>query len=439
MLYLSVDFGTSSVKISVADDNCVTLQSAKREYPYIMLPGEKAELDPKALMSAFYEAAQELDPELRSKVEFLCYDTFSPSLVLMDEQGDPLYNIVTHLDRRSRAQSTYIDNNIGRDEFLSITGVYPFTGGVSATTLLWFSQNSPELLNKTHRLGHLPTFIHKQLTGEWAVDLVNASMIGLYKTTTQGGWAYELIKELGFKREWFSDIVNPGETLGNLLPHMAEQLGVPAGIPVSMGTNDAASAHLGAGNSTAGRIMNTAGSSEMVTILTDKPVTNPKYYLRNAALPGLWQIYATTAGGFAVDWFYAQFCREMPKEQFYGEYFRSCLDLTKGNPVTFMPYLAGDRQSLRKKRGAWNGLTLTSTREQMLAALLQSMQGVLYTAIKSAEKILPLDKVIKVAGGLTTPEYIDLKSRVMKGYSFEIVDDCPIKGNIKLAQRYMSK
>ncbi len=130
---------------------------------------------------------------------------------------------------------------------------------------------------------------------------------------------------------------------------MAAKLGVTAGIPVAVGTNDVAAAQMGAHNARAGDMMNTTGSSEMVSILTDKPVVNPEYYLRNSALPGIWQIYATTAGGFAIDWFYDQLCREMTKKEFYkyvDDVIDQCMDDTS---VTFDPYMTGDRQSLEKR------------------------------------------------------------------------------------------
>lgn len=199
-----------------------------------------------------FSAAQGLDPELRKNVELICYDTFSPSPVFMDRDGKLVYsNIITHMDRRGREQSHYIDITFGRDNYMNISGIYPFPGGCSAMTFLWFRKNMPEVLENTYAVEHLPTFIHKKLTGEWMVDLVNASMMGMYETTTQGG------------------------------------------------------------------IMNTTGSSEMVSILTDVPKVSPTYYLRNSALPGLWQIYVTTCGGFGVDWFYDQLCNDMTKDEYY--------------------------------------------------------------------------------------------------------------------------
>ena len=67
MLFLSIDFGTSSVKMSIIDENMQTKCWSRRSYPYVLLPGEKNELREEDLMNAFFSAADELDPELRKK------------------------------------------------------------------------------------------------------------------------------------------------------------------------------------------------------------------------------------------------------------------------------------------------------------------------------------------------------------------------------------
>lgn len=439
MLFLSVDFGTSSVKMSIIDDKLETKQWSKAEYPYILLPGEKNEIDPAELFGSLYRAAEELDPALKKQVEVLCYDSFSPSPVMMKEDGELAYpNIITHMDRRSRPQTAYIEKVLGKEAYLDIVGAYPFAGGVGAMTFIWFMQNEPQYLEQTYRIGHLPSYIHKKFTGEWMVDLVNASMMGLYETTTQGGWSKKLIDTFGMKPSWFSEIRNPGTLYGKLLPEMAKKLGLRDGLPVAVGTNDMAAAQMGAGNKTPGCIMNTAGSSDMVSILTDKAITNPRYYLRNSALPGLWQIYATTAGGFGIDWFYEQFCRDLNKEQFYGEFIPAALDTWKTDgEVTFDPYLTGDRQSLEKRTGAWHGLTLAATREEMFAAMLKSMNRVLNTTITEAKAIVKMNPLIKLTGGLSTPCYIALKKREIPGFEFEVVDNCSILGTVELVKHYL--
>lgn len=441
MFFLSVDFGTSSVKLSVVDESRNLLQTAKADYSYILLPGEKVEIAPDALFEALFKAAMQLDPGLKQKVDMLCYCTFSPSPVFMRKDGTLTYtNIITHMDRRSRAQSNTIIEKVGQERFLQIAGFYPFAGGAGVMTLLWFMENEPEVVEDLFCFGHLPTYIHHRFTGEWMTDLVNASMMGLYNTVDQSGWSKELLEKLSIPEKWLAPIRQPGTILGALLPEMASSLGVRVGIPLTVGTNDMAAAQAGAGNFTAGCIMDTAGSSDMVSILTDKPSIHPRYYLRNSALPGVWQIYATTAGGFALDWFFEQFCREMSRDTFYNEYLAQIISqCIEEGEVRFDPYLTSDRQSMEKRTGAWHGLTLSATRDEMLAAMLRSMNRVLYDTIQQARKIQPLKDVIQLAGGMSDDKFIQLKMREIPGFRFQVVDNCSILGNVALAQHFMDK
>ncbi len=41
--------------------------------------------------------------------------------------------------------------------------------------------------------------------------------------------------------------------------------------------------------------------------------------------------------------------------------------------MRFEPYLAGDRTSIEQRSGAFTGLTLSTTREQMLQAVIESL------------------------------------------------------------------
>ena len=94
MLFLSMDFGTSALKLSIVDENGVVHDWSKQDYPYLLLPGEMVELDPKHLFHALFLAANQLSIDLRSRVECVCYDTFSPSLVLMDDAGELVLSLI---------------------------------------------------------------------------------------------------------------------------------------------------------------------------------------------------------------------------------------------------------------------------------------------------------------------------------------------------------
>ena len=129
----------------------------------------------------------------------------------------------------------------------------------------------------------------------------------------------------------------------------------------------------------------------------------------------------------------------MTKEEFFAFEAQAIRDYVKNGDggVTFTPFLTGDRQSLEKKTASWNGLTLGATRAQMIAALMASIQDVIYSTIQAAAKVTTLQDPIKISGGMVTDAYLEMKTQAYQGLNFEVVDDCPILGNVELAKYYM--
>ena len=430
---LSIDIGTSSVKAALLDSSFNILCSAKSDYRIHTTNIDWVELDADDVIGAIIGAVKRLPGA--EQTELICFDNFSPSLLLMDENGGALHPIITHLDRRSKRQTQAVLAAFGKERFQAITGIQPFTGGASITSALWLMENCDDAWRAAARLGHINTFVYKQLTGIWAIDPVNASQTGMYETITEGGWSGEICAEFGIPGSKLPDVMNAGTIAGGLARKFAGLMGISEGTPVALGTNDAAAAQIGAGNRRSGDILNISGSSDMVSILTDKPIINDKYYTRAFCLPRLWQFYVTTAGGFAVDWFREQFCRELSAREFFETEFEEaaqiCMD--KELVVKFTPYLAGDRQSLEPRQASFTGLTLDTTRRQMLAALLLAMHEPMRDLLDVCEGFMQFDGAIKLTGGMLSPAFCDLKRRLFPKYNFIIVDDCPLIGNARLA------
>ncbi|GAH54746.1 unnamed protein product, partial [marine sediment metagenome] len=110
-------------------------------------------------------------------------------------------------------------------------------------------------------------------------------------------------------------------------------------------------------------------------------------------------MFDITTGGFALEWFRSQFCREMSKEEFYNSYLRKLMEKKMSSPVNFNPYLAGDRTSLRQKKASFSGLTLSSTRDDCVFALMEGTVGRMKKTLKKMAKLIDLDSTIYLTGG----------------------------------------
>ncbi len=439
MYILSMDFGTSSIKSSLIDENLNTVESIKEEYFFKMPQPGFVELEPDDVYSAMLKCIAGFK-KYHNEIEAIAYDTFSPSVAFMDKDGDSLYPFITHLDRRSSAQSERIQKEMGSNEFQAITGTFPFTGGASVTTMLWVKENMPEVYNNAYKIGHLVTYLYFKFTGKWATDPTNAAQMGMYETTKWTSWSKDILGTFGMDESKMPEIHDAGTVLAGLSAEFSKATGLKEGIPVLLGTNDATVAHVGAGNTKAGDILDISGSSEIITILSDKPKVNSKYYLRNAYFKGQYQMFAITTGGFAIDWFRNEFCKEMSADDFFTKYLPDVMKRTAAeNAVNFLPYLTGDRQSLEVKKGAFTGLSLGSTRDDMLLSLLAGIHEPVIETVNLCSEFQNLNKTIKLTGGLISDNFVNFKKQLLKGYDFEIVDDCPIIGNAIVALDYLKK
>jgi sugar (pentulose or hexulose) kinase len=128
MYILSLDYGTSSLKLSVLDEELKTVRSASVPYGYHVENNDWITIDSDLVYKSLVEGMKKL-ADLAGKIEIIAYDTFSPSLTFMDQDGNPLHPIITHLDRRAKEQSRQIRREMGAKEYQAITGIFPFTGG----------------------------------------------------------------------------------------------------------------------------------------------------------------------------------------------------------------------------------------------------------------------------------------------------------------------
>ena len=88
----------------------------------------------------------------------------------------------------------------------------------------------------------IPDLIAFWMTGRRVAERTNASTTGLLGVNT-GEWDDELIERLSLPRRVFPELVDPGVTIGQLLPESAERIGAGRNMDVTaVGSHDTASA-----------------------------------------------------------------------------------------------------------------------------------------------------------------------------------------------------
>ena len=430
---LAIDVGTQSLRACIIDTGLSVLERQQIPYSPQVESRDRVEIDAEILWKALIQACSELKE--KGRVKAIAFSTLCPSLLPMDAKGDPLHPIILHLDRRGYHQAKWALQKVGENEFLNIAGNLPVPGGISITSLLWLRDHQPGIYyRKNVCFGHAVTFFLKRLTNRFVIDPSNASFTGLYDTVGYGDWDDRLLQPLEIERQKLPEVIMSASIAGELADSGARLLGLPKKVPVVIGANDTTCAAVGAGLSEAGDIMNTSGTVEILVLCLGEPLISKNHLLRTHAYPGRWLAMRTVgAGGASLEWFRMNFCKEMTKETFYEKYLKEVLSPKKVPEARFHPFLAGDRHRVRRKTGAFTRLTLNTTREDTLLAVIYGIISFQTEILSEWQKKAPLKNQIRHVGGGASDAYTRYKQSMLKKYSFVQLGETTLTGAAKLA------
>ncbi len=371
MALLGVDVGSSSVKCAILNGSRIVGKTVTEPFQ-TRLVGNRAEVDAEGILRAIEKGLAVLGkPGGRAgRCEAIALTNMSPSWVAMDGRGNAITPIVTHQDRRSVEIAEQLESRIGKERHLRLVGNRPFPGGISSTTAGWFARHQSDVMKRADLVGHVSTFLHRRLTGERVVDPSNASFMGLFDVVGLSGWVAEMCESVGVRMDQLPRIVEGDRVAGRLTAEAAGRLGLPAGMPMLTGVVDGSAAMLLSG-ARAGQLMNVCGSTDVLALVTTTPVPHERLLTRSIGMGRKWLSVSTlAAAGSALQWAKEQLFAEMSWDQF-----SRLLKQTgkSGSAVAFTPYLGGDRMSVEQKRAEIRGLTLGSTRLDILAGMVEGL------------------------------------------------------------------
>lgn len=333
----------------------------------------KVEVDAERLLRAVGEAISGLGSKTRN-VDAIALSVMSPSWVAMDRNGRAITPIITHQDRRSTEIAGELEKRVGEKRHLRIAGNRPFPGSISSTTLAWFLRHEPGRMKRADLLGHVNTLVHRRLTGQRIVDPSNASFMGLYRTCDLGGWSDELCQAAGAKKTQLPEIIESNVIAGRITSEAATEFGLQAGTPVTAGMVDTGAAMMCTG-AQVGQLFHVCGSTDVLAVVAAQAHPHPRLLTRALGIGRKWlSVYTLAAGGSTLDWMHREFFSDFSTTQFR----RLTTTLVHERPSTiaqFSPYLAGERAAMQQRQADFTGLTLATTRREMLAAAIESLSA----------------------------------------------------------------
>jgi len=254
-------------------------------------------------------------------------------------------------------------------------------------------------------------------------------------------------------------------SVGTVRPALARELGLAKEPQVLIGGNDAVLAAYSVGVKEPGQIVNVNGTCEISLVCLPRCLPSRDYNIRAHVLPDRWlTLHVMNAGGKALEWFKGVFCSEMTNEEFYNGFVPRAIDawldhvaqppsagnrttpeggdateaaVSQGPTVTYTPFLMGSRYSLEPLKAELLGLTQTTTREEILAAIVRGLCQYQSNHLRDIERHLPLERTIHLTGGAVSPALIRAKRKWMRDGDYVHEEDSSVKGAALLAKLYL--
>jgi xylulokinase len=344
---VGLDVGTSGVKalaISPTGDVC-----ARAEQGYALATPQPgwAEQDPEDWWRAAEAALAALDVEPAA----IGLSGQMHGLVVQDEGGRVLRPAILWNDQRTAAECADIEERIGLERLISLTGNRALTG-FTAPKLLWLRTHEPETYARVRHVLLPKDYVRFRLTGERAIDAADASGTLLFDVA---------------RREWSDDVLTALELPREWLPPAYESTQVAA-------AGDQAAGALGVGVDRPGSLSVVLGTSGVVfaALREYRPEPEARLHTFCHAVPGTWHamgVMLSAAGSLA-------WLRRALGAPDYAELLAEAERWEPGaEGLLFQPYLAGERtpHADPRARGAFVGLSLRHDRGALVRAVLEGV------------------------------------------------------------------
>ncbi|MFX0048108.1 MAG: FGGY-family carbohydrate kinase [Candidatus Hermodarchaeota archaeon] len=328
------------------------------------------------------------------------------TIVPVDKDGNPLHNALVWQDRRTTNQVDFIKTKIGIDKIYRTTGltIDPY---FSATKILWFKDEKPEIYQKAHKFLLVSDYIIYKLTGKFYTDHSNASRTMLFDINSLK-YSEDIASELELDLDKMPEAIESGVEIGEI---KTEEILFDKKTLVVSGAGDQQSAALGVGVVSPGTVKLTTGTGSFMLAFLEKPNFDPKKRVLCSchAIPGIWVQEASifTTGAF-LRWFRDELgseeCR-IADEQNQDPYEIITEEAEKSpvgaNMLLAIPHLvgAGAPHWNPYARGLIYGLSLGHKRRDIIRSILE---GVAFEVKKNIEIFRELGiapKELKLTGG----------------------------------------
>ena len=175
MNLLGVDFGTTSLKACLFDENGTALCTESAKYDLITI-GEYVEFPAEEFFNIFLRVLDKISS--KHTIDAMSIDTQGETLIVLDSAGKPLMNAIIWLDNRAAVQAEKMEKKFTVKGIYNLTGQAEIPAGYPAPKIMWLKENMPEVFSKAAHYVLLEDYIiyqHNKYMKEASKKMIIAS------------------------------------------------------------------------------------------------------------------------------------------------------------------------------------------------------------------------------------------------------------------------
>ncbi|HZE97486.1 MAG TPA: FGGY-family carbohydrate kinase [Planctomycetota bacterium] len=425
MSLLGIDVGTTGCKAVVFDEGGRILSSAYREYPLHFPQTGWIELDSNRVVKSVRDVVRESAGKAKKDpVRALAVASQGEAVTPIGADGKFLHNGIVTFDARTAPLVDWWEQKLPRQRIFEISGM-PLHGMYTASKILWWQQNRPDVFSKAKRFLCYQDLMIQQLGLTPTIDLSLAARTMLLDID-KGVWSNELCGFAGIDPATLAKPVPAGSVIGEVPAKVAKSFGLPAGVVAVAGGHDQPCGALGAGVVEDGVGTYATGTVECITPAFGKRVVDPRLLANNIAcyphvVSGLFvALTFNFTGGSLLKWYRDTFAggeKEKAKKAKRDVYDLILSEIPKDpTSLYILPHFTatGTPHFDTNSKGVIAGLRLSTTRGEIVRAVLE---GVTYEMALNASVLGECGAEIAsfraIGGGAKSATWMQLKADLL--------------------------
>jgi xylulokinase len=425
MTLLGIDVGTSGCKSAVFSERGDLLSVAYEEYDMERPHPGWAQLDSVdvwekikgTIRGAVAAAAGKAGP-----VKALAVSSMGEAVVPVTRDRRILGPSILNFDVRGARYLPALADALPDAELYRLNG-NTLGNHYSLPKLKWIKENQPDLYESADYLLHWAGFVSFMLGADPVLDYALANRSLLFDVDEQD-WSDRLLAWGELDRAKLPALCQAGTPVGQVAPAVADELGLPAGALIAMGTHDQCANAVGCGAITAGRAMYGMGTFVCLTPVFDQRPDPARMIslglnTEHHAVPGSYVSFIFNHGGSVLKWYrdtFASLDRKAAAREGRDIYAELIAEMPSGvSSILALPHFAptGPPEFVDDSSGVLIGLKLATARGDILKGLLEGItmyEREVLDGLPAAG--IPVDSCRAVGGGSKSDAWLQLTADI---------------------------